>query len=788
MHEEKLSLKGKYNKWLKGFKGANPKEDFDARHKHTIRNLSIGAVIVVVALVICIYQVATLQETYISRLSDEFQSHHVTVAAGIDSVIATQSSLLEVAAESIAKTTESASDNRIQQIIGEYEHIDGITSLCYIDKDGSVQDAQRTYKASQVKTEVDQYLAMTDEKETRIYITSPSFTSKLWSAKERRIIISCPVRSGKETRGYVVGTISLKAFLDREILAYQNEMGECYLLDADGLIAARSAEAAMISAEENDFEKGMLAYSDGKEQSKQALRQLAAERKDADAGYVNLITNKGNSLQLSYCGLSSIEGVMFVSCYNDNVVDDMVQPMIFKNVLSCTIIIVLMISIVVFVWASAKRSNAMIEKLAFEDPVTKGKNVNYFKEFANMVLNIYTESSFMIYRFDIANFRYINEVYGHYKADKILKAVISVFDECFDTRELCVRMNADQFIAIVVNDGALEERMERFKDEVNSAVKADGIKYPIRFKIGECQFSKHDQDIDVVIDHANVARKTLSKDDTLRHAKYSGKVIDEMNRVESIEQHQESALSHKEFKVYMQPKWDIFENRVAGAEALVRWTRSSGKIMKPEEFIPIFEKNGFIERLDFHMLEEVCRFMRETVDAGGIVYPVSVNQSRLLLHSPDYVENVKKILAKYNIPPGSIELEITESVFEEDREEMIGIMNELRAFGIKLAMDDFGSGYSSLNMLKDIPLDVVKIDKDFFSETVNGEKSRWILQKVIEMADGLGMEVVCEGVENAEQVEVLRFLKCRIVQGFYYEKPIPAEEYMKKYSLGIHFE
>lgn len=782
MEKKKQSFKEIIKQWNKEFTGTNPKEDFDAKKNHSIRNISVGAVIVTIALVVCIYQVSILRGVYAGRLSNEFQAHHETAALSLDMMVGYQMDLLEVAASSIGEHADTITAEEICDIIRNYEKLDGLHSVCYITDQGSVYDGKKGYTKAQLGTAIDTFLSVTDSENSKIFMTKKEFESTLWEAGERRIMLSAPVKKGNKTYGYVVGTVSLSNLLARDTFDYQNNVGECYLVDAEGYIAARSVDASTVKEDEDDIEIGLLSYSDSSEDSKKAIQMLHNALKDFGTGYESMRTSNGDSMQISYCPVNSMEGVMFISLYNDNMVDDMVQPLIVRNVISCTFIIVLMIAIVVFVWASSKRSSALIEKLAFEDPITKGRNVNYFKEFANMVLNTYRESSFMIYRFDISNFRYINEAYGHYRADKILKTVIQSFDNCFTERELCVRMNADQYLAIVINDGSLQSRMNQFQDEVNNQVKADGIKYPIRFKFGECQFSKHDRDIDVVIDHANVARKTLGKEDSNQSAKYSGKVIDEMNRVENIEQRQESALAHKEFRVYLQPKWNIEKDEIAGAEALVRWIRSDGRIMRPEEFVPIFEKNGFIERLDFYMLEEVCRSMREAVDSGRLVYPISVNQSRLLLHAPDYVENVLKILKKYDIPEGSIQLEITETVFQEDKKRMIEVMKRLREHGVKLAMDDFGSGYSSLNMLKDVPFDILKIDKDFFSETVTGEKSRWILQKIIDMAEGLEMEVVCEGVETKEQVEILKYIRCKMVQGYYYAKPLPAEDYYEKYA------
>ena len=205
----------------------------------------------------------------------------------------------------------------------------------------------------------------------------------------------------------------------------------------------------------------------------------------------------------------------------------------------------------------------------------------------------------------------------------------------------------------------------------------------------------------------------------------------------------------------------------------------------PSDFVPVFEKNGFIEQLDLYMLESACKMIRDQIDEGKPAYPISVNQSRMLLNDPMYINRITEMLNRYQIPKGYIELEITETVFFTEREKMISILNELKEVEVQLSMDDFGSGYSSLNMLKDFPFDVLKIDKEFFSESITSESSKWILRMIIEMAEGLGIRVICEGVETKEQVEMLRKLGCRYVQGYYYSKPIPAENYVESFCGEI---
>ena len=173
--------------------------------------------------------------------------------------------------------------------------------------------------------------------------------------------------------------------------------------------------------------------------------------------------------------------------------------------------------------------------------------------------------------------------------------------------------------------------------------------------------------------------------------------------------------------------------------------------------------------------------MREMMDEGIEVVPVSVNQSRLLLHSPDYVENVEKVLKQYNIPAGAIELEITESVFDNEKEEMIAIIRRLKLLGVRLSMDDFGTGYSSLNMLTEVPFDVIKIDGAYFARSAQSEPERMVLGKIVDIIKDLGMEVVCEGVENEAQVEYLKTTGCRKVQGYYFSIPVPEPEFITRY-------
>ena len=248
---------------------------------------------------------------------------------------------------------------------------------------------------------------------------------------------------------------------------------------------------------------------------------------------------------------------------------------------------------------------------------------------------------------------------------------------------------------------------------------------------------------------------------------------------QDIESHMEEALENKEFKVYLQPKYSPEGGRMGGAEALVRWISPTSGFISPGEFIPIFEKNTFIIQLDEYMLEEVCKLQRMWLDEGKTLVPISVNISRIHLLDEGLILMILHIVDYYKLPHDCIELELTESAFFDDKKKLIHTVEELKKNGFVVSMDDFGSGYSSLNTLKDLPFDVVKLDGEFFRKMEDQTRSRIIIEDTITLAKHLELQVVAEGIEEKEQVEFLKSMGCDLIQGYYFAKPMPAEEFGK---------
>lgn len=284
-------------------------------------------------------------------------------------------------------------------------------------------------------------------------------------------------------------------------------------------------------------------------------------------------------------------------------------------------------------------------------------------------------------------------------------------------------------------------------------------------------------------EEALVALQSIQKTHSTTIAFYSESLYEEIRKKNNIESYMYQALQDKEFKLFLQPKFELKTDSIIAAEALVRWQKKDGSYRYPNEFIPLFEANGFCMKLDIYMLERVCEQIRAWIDSGVKPIPISVNQSKILFSDLDYPDIVEKILNKYNIPAELITLEILEGVASDDMELLSHQIKELHMKGVKVSMDDFGKGYSSLNMLYQLNIDELKLDRGFFRKVSDDDKERRyiILEQVISLAKKLGIKTVAEGIETPEDRQSMLTLGCDYGQGYLYEKPIDVKTFHDKY-------
>lgn len=277
-------------------------------------------------------------------------------------------------------------------------------------------------------------------------------------------------------------------------------------------------------------------------------------------------------------------------------------------------------------------------------------------------------------------------------------------------------------------------------------------------------------------DRAAMARKTAKNSILGNIVFYKEQFKDSLYNRKFIEENMQTAITERQYLMYLQPKYSIAKNEIIGAEALVRWKHPERGMIYPDQFIPIIEENGFIRKVDYYIWEEACRFIRRCRDEGFAECPVSVNVSRAHLRDDECILILDDMIKKTGIPRKLLEMEITETV---DDQQVSSKAFQLKEEGFTLLMDDFGSGYSSLNILLETPFDVIKLDKKFMENMMLSSKGRMILEQVVSMANKLGLGLLAEGVETKEQVELLQNIGCDQVQGYYYAKPMAAEDFFE---------
>lgn len=374
-------------------------------------------------------------------------------------------------------------------------------------------------------------------------------------------------------------------------------------------------------------------------------------------------------------------------------------------------------------------------------------------------------------QFDIDRFKLINEKYGVESGDALLKYLFDTLNLlCTEEQPFC-RLTADVFMVVTAfsDDDSLLDFIHKMKSLLTGF---RNMEYRLIFGVAIVEDrSLHTRRHG---DNATIARRSIKGNALNNIGFFNGRMKNELRKMQSIEDDMKEALLGNQFVMYLQPKYCISTGRIIGAEALARWIHPEKGMISPAEFVPVFEQNGFILKLDQIIWECACRKIREWLDSGITPVPVSVNISREYVHSFDVVGELTGLVKKYDIPVKYLELEITESA---DAEGVSGVVSDLKKAGFTMLMDDFGSGYSSLNMLKTTQFDVLKIDRGFLSEFMESSRGRKIISHTISMSQDIGLDIIAEGVETKEQASFLRQCGCDAAQGFYYSKPVSQAEF-----------
>ena len=418
-----------------------------------------------------------------------------------------------------------------------------------------------------------------------------------------------------------------------------------------------------------------------------------------------------------------------------------------------------------------------IQKIIYTDSVTGGHNKDYFISKASRMIKKRSRRYVAVY-LRMEKYRNYITAYGIKAGENLMEDFYKKLTELTRKhQELVAHLEKSDFILLLHfdNEELLNIRMKAITQALNDC----RPKQHLTFSVGACRINTRVDNLEEKISNAGAAiskqennpATVLWFDEAMREEQvWERRVEDDMER----------ALANNEFKVYLQPKYSTKKEELSAAEALVRWIHPEYGFVPPGKFIPIFERNGFITKLDDFMLTQVSRLQSQWLAAGKKLVPISVNVSRAHFSQYDLAEHICGIVDKYKVPHEYIELELTESAFFDDKQILLDTIKKLKNFGFKVSMDDFGAGYSSLNSLKELPLDIIKLDAQFFRDIEDKKRADLIVCDTIKLAKKLGMQIVAEGIETREQVDFLAKQQCDLIQGYYFAKPLPVNEFEAK--------
>ena len=590
---------------------------------------------------------------------------------------------------------------------------------------------------------------------------------------EKVFSYAVPVYQGDEITGVLTAKDSIEAFEDiLDDKTAMNGYGYVHMIGKEGKFLIRSKNKVVNRRVESIFDGNYITEAE-KEKIREAI--------DNDESVFSKFRYQGTAYQI-YLNPIGLNGWYLFCVDTMQGVNAPIYQMI--NVTRAIFIGVLCLSVFLLIYGyqMLRKNHKQLIELAYYDSLTGAYNtVRFMQEMKDALSG---PEKYSVCVLNIHQFKFINEIFGRAQGDKLLCHISQVLKESVNPGEYFCRDTGDFFWMILKgqNEEAIRERLYEMMEKISRFSLSQHHNYQIMIYCGVA-VRRDDSSAEMMMTHAIFALQTAKGTDRNNVWFYDVELHKQETLQNYIESHMHQALKDKEFRMFLQPKMDMRTGKLGGAEALVRWIPKDGTIIYPNQFIPLFESNGFCSSLDMYMVENVCRKIREWIDAGITPVPISVNQSKILFYEEDYVENLCAVLERYRIPGDLITLEILEGLAAGNIDELNEKIDQLKEKGFRISMDDFGSGYSSFNTLGKLHIDELKMDRVFLSAITGKEDERQkiIMAQVVDLAKKLRISTVAEGVETKENETLIRTLGCGYGQGYYYSRPIDEDEFDRKY-------
>ncbi len=595
--------------------------------------------------------------------------------------------------------------------------------------------------------------------------------TELFSLDGHALLFSVPMTNDRGNERVLVGILEQKSM--QQILTQMN-------FDGNGLACVVDVMGNIVIAPTDPqtfMQFSEIIYKDGERHVSKDLKKMIDETNRKASGILYFSTVSNEDLILCYSPLNINDWFLITIVRQDlikgdiNIYELRSLAVVAGVFVVCTILIFLIIS-------AYEKSRKRLEEITMIDPLTKDDNNPAFQMKLKALIAQNPPATFTLVFLNIKGFQLINENVGIPAGDNILKHMHRVLKASLKESELVCRSEMDHFFLCLrdPSEEVVTARIAKITESLNSFNEYTDIAYGLVLEAGGYLIDDPDLEVRTMQDRARFASIRAQGKSV---CSFFGRALLEQVRKEAgLNSIFDASIKHRDFQVYLQPKVGLSDMNLCGAEALVRWEHPEYGMISPSDFIPLFEKNEKICILDLYVFEEVCKWMRNSMEEGEPLIPISVNLSRTHIKNLNFLREFVDIKEKYQIPDHMIEFEITESVLinVEQIKLIKNMINEMHRNGFHCSLDDFGFGYSSLALLKELDIDVIKLDKNFFDD-MNNQKSQNIISGFIEIAHKLGMKVVAEGIETQEQLDCLCCLHCDAVQGYIFSKPLSISDF-----------
>ncbi len=657
-------------------------------------------------------------------------------------------------------------------------------SMVYLEREGSGvlvtlgQETRTDVTVEDISPEARPLVEQAWEGEAGV---SRLFQSEL--ARERVFVYAVPIYDG----GKVIGSLSASDRLDifADILEGNGVMGGngyLHMVGTDGKMLIRSASDVVSEETDNIFDGPYFSDEEAEE---------AREAMSGQQPYYSEFTYRGKEYQFFLLPVG-ING-WYLMCMN-TVQEAGAGAYRIARMAQITFlpVIGLMLFLMLYGYNLLKKNNRQLLRLAYQDQLTGAWNLTRFRQLLPESLE---QAGGCVAVLNVRQFTFIQEIFGMEQSQRLLRFIKKTADKYLKEGEYVCRDTGDWFYLFLkeTEPRRIHSRLITVMNEVAAITEASRSNYQLVLYCGVAIAQAKTRTREDAGKEANdLMTHVMFALDTARGVYqnniwfYDAQLHKKEELENYVESHMHQALQDGEFHMYLQPKFDLKTGKLSGAEALVRWITGEGRMIYPDQFIPLFERNGFCAQLDLYMVECACRQLREWMDRGLQPVPISVNQSKLLFFQEDYVECLCTLTERFRVPPALITLEILEGIALNNADELNRKIARLQEKGFRISMDDFGSGFSSLNTLGHLKIDELKLDRGFLMNVSNSEdeRTRVIMAQMIQMASSLRIDTVAEGVETSSDEEMLRKMGCHYGQGYYYSRPVDVAVFDQAYMTG----